>query len=50
MRKGEWDQIVEPKVEELSDPWSDNVDVHVYINNHYEGSAPKSIQRINELL
>ncbi|MBN1561228.1 DUF72 domain-containing protein, partial [candidate division KSB1 bacterium] len=52
-----WNEIVEPKDDELAqlakmidDLWSDNVDVHVYVNNHYEGSAPKSIMRIRELL
>jgi uncharacterized protein YecE (DUF72 family) len=52
---GDWSQIVEPKDEELShlvkmilELWGDKIDVHVYLNNHYEGSAPKSISRILE--
>ena len=55
--KGNWDKIVEPKDDELSDLgdmlqqlWRDNVEVHLYVNNHYEGSAPKTIERIEELL
>lgn len=53
--QGDWSQIIEPKDDELSklvrmilDLWGDKVDVHVYVNNHYEGSAPKSIGRILE--
>ena len=55
--KGNWDTIVEPKDDELADLtdmlqqlWREKVEVHLYVNNHYEGSAPKTIERIEELL
>jgi len=52
-----WDRIVAPKDEELprvvgvvDDLLNEGVDVYVNVNNHYEGSAPLTIERINELL
>lgn len=52
-----WDQIVEPKDEELDKVAeiiyylkSKKVDAYVYVNNHYEGSAPLTIQKINNLI
>ena len=51
--KGLWDKILEPKDEELSriskiikDLDSKKLDVYVNVNNHYEGSAPRTIQKI----
>lgn len=48
-----WNQVVAPKNEELEslramldDLQSRNVNVRVYVNNHYEGSAPMTIERI----
>ena len=32
--------------EELKDIMAKQVEVYVYVNNHYEGSAPKTIQKI----
>jgi len=54
--KGNWNEIVDPKpdlpeiasmIRSLS---SGSRVVKVYLNNHYEGSAPKSIERIQELI
>jgi uncharacterized protein YecE (DUF72 family) len=52
-----WDRLVAPKDEELSgitdmvmDMLDQGVDVYVNVNNHYEGSAPQTIDRIRELL
>ena len=52
-----WDQIVAPKDEELKaivemveDLVSRGVDVYLNVNNHYEGSAPLTIERIQGLL
>jgi uncharacterized protein YecE (DUF72 family) len=52
-----WDQIVAPKDEELPeiaqvmrDLVSQGVDVYLNVNNHYEGSAPLTIRRIEGLL
>jgi uncharacterized protein YecE (DUF72 family) len=52
-----WNQIVEPKDEEL-DKVSEiiyylknkKVDTYVNVNNHYEGSAPLTIKKINMLI
>lgn len=50
-----WNQIVEPKDEEI-DKVSEiihylnnkKVDTYVNVNNHYEGSAPLTIRKIEE--
>jgi uncharacterized protein YecE (DUF72 family) len=53
----QWDRVVAPKDEELSgivemlqDLMSRGVNVYVNVNNHYEGSAPLTIERIQRLL
>jgi len=53
----QWNQIVEPKDEELAaiaemidDLLDRGVDVYLNVNNHYEGSAPLTIERIRRLL
>lgn len=52
-----WDRIVAPKDDELSgiatmvgDLLHAGVEVYVNVNNHYEGSAPLTIERIQERL
>ena len=52
-----WNQIVEPKDEELEKVAeiiqylkNKKVDTFVNVNNHYEGSAPLTIQKINKLI
>ena len=52
-----WHSLVEPHDEELDriasmvrDLLGRGVDVAVYVNNHYEGSAPLTIGRLNERL
>jgi uncharacterized protein YecE (DUF72 family) len=52
---GRWDTIVESKDEELPDIIrmirdleSRNVDIYVNVNNHFEGSAPLTIDKIRE--
>lgn len=52
---GYWREIVEqkndlPDIVDLIDKLSEKGIVTVNVNNHYEGSAPKTIQRIEELL
>ncbi|MCF8243075.1 MAG: DUF72 domain-containing protein [Melioribacteraceae bacterium] len=54
---GDWSKIVEPKDNELhriadmiADLLSREVDVYLNINNHYEGSAPLTIERIKTIL
>jgi len=51
--KGIWNKIIEPKDDELSritkiieELNTRNIDVYVNVNNHYEGSAPLTIERI----
>ena len=53
----QWAQIVAPKDEELSavvdmigDLLDRGIDVYLNVNNHYEGSAPLTIDRIRQLL
>ena len=53
----QWNQIVAPKDEELAaiaemidDLLDRGVDVYLNVNNHYEGSAPLTIERIRQLL
>jgi uncharacterized protein YecE (DUF72 family) len=55
--KGNWDKIYEPKDDELSritkiiqEIHSRNLDVYVNVNNHYEGSAPLTIEKIRKVL
>jgi uncharacterized protein YecE (DUF72 family) len=52
-----WNKVVAPKDEELpeivrvvNDLLDEGVEVYVNVNNHYEGSAPLTIARIQELL
>jgi len=52
-----WDRIVAPKDEELpaivammEDLVRRGVSVYLNVNNHYEGSAPRTIERIRALL
>lgn len=52
-----WNQIVEPKDDELSKVAeminylkSKKVDLYVNVNNHFEGSAPLTINKINNLI
>ncbi|MCO6473787.1 MAG: DUF72 domain-containing protein [Melioribacteraceae bacterium] len=54
---GNWNEIVEPKDEELSriagmiyDLLNREVEIYLNVNNHYEGCAPKTIDRIKNLL
>jgi uncharacterized protein YecE (DUF72 family) len=53
----DWSKIVEPKDSELDkivdvirDMLSRDVDVYLNVNNHYEGSAPLTIEKIKKLL
>jgi len=53
----DWSQIVSPKDEDikslvnmLSDLESRNMESFVFVNNHFEGSAPRTITRIQESL
>jgi len=53
----DWSQIVEPQDKDitslanmLTDLSSRKVESFVYVNNHFEGSAPKTITRIREEL
>lgn len=54
--KGNWNEIVEPKddlsevVKMIHDLTKGSKLVKVYLNNHYEGSAPLSINRLQALL
>ena len=52
-----WNAIVDPKDEELDclvsllhRLMSRDVEIYLNVNNHYEGSAPLTIQRIRERL
>lgn len=54
---GNWDKVLEPKNKELysiaqmvNDLLNRKVDVYVNMNNHYEGSAPLSIKRLEKFL
>jgi uncharacterized protein YecE (DUF72 family) len=54
---GEWNKIIEPKDEELhqlvemiNELYERKVDVFLSVSNHYEGSAPLTIARIEKLL
>jgi len=53
---GRWDKIVAPKDDELAavaemveEMVTQGIDVHLNVNNHYEGSAPETIDRIRAL-
>ena len=53
----DWGEIVAPKdgdlqslASMLTDLRTRNVETYLYVNNHFEGSAPRTIVRINELL
>jgi uncharacterized protein YecE (DUF72 family) len=57
MSQGNWNKIYEPKDDELSritkiieEIHSRNLDVYVNVNNHYEGSAPLTIEKIRKVL
>jgi uncharacterized protein YecE (DUF72 family) len=52
-----WDERVAPKEDELkevaamvSDLLNEGVSVYVNVNNHYEGSAPRTIEQLEALL
>ena len=52
-----WDRIVEPKDGELAkqvkmvrDLRQRNHDIFINVNNHYEGSAPRTIEKFEALL
>jgi uncharacterized protein YecE (DUF72 family) len=52
-----WNQIVDPKDNELEKIAeminflkNNNVDTYVNVNNHFEGNAPLTIQKINKLI
>ncbi len=52
-----WNEIIQPKDEELSKIFSvvaelinKGVDVFINVNNHYEGSAPLTIRKIEKLI
>jgi len=54
---GQWDRILQPKDDELEhiahivrDLLERKVEVYVNMNNHYEGSAPLSIRRLEKFL
>lgn len=54
---GQWDQIVVPREDELRgiaeivrDLLEEGVNIYVNVNNHYEGSAPLSIERLLEFM
>ena len=54
---GEWNKILDPKDEELekliemiTELLERNIDIYLNVNNHYEGSAPLTIKKINKLL
>ena len=53
----QWNRIVEPRDEELAavsemvvDLLEQGVGVYLNVNNHYEGSAPLTIDRVRRLL
>ncbi len=53
----DWSQVVAPRdkdiialAEMLKDLVSRDIESFVFVNNHFEGSAPRTIARINELL
>lgn len=55
--QGIWNRILEPKDQELAritkiieEMHAKNLDVYVNVNNHYEGSAPLTIEKIQKLM
>ena len=55
--KGNWDQLVATKDDDLKniskiimDLAGQGADVFVNVNNHYEGSAPLTIERIQKII
>ncbi len=55
--KGDWSKIIEPRDEELnkivkiiSEMLDREIDIYLYVNNHYEGSAPLTIEKIKTML
>jgi uncharacterized protein YecE (DUF72 family) len=53
----QWNQVVAPRDEELAavvsmvrDLLERGIDVYLNVNNHYEGSAPLTIERLQRLL
>ena len=55
--KGNWNKIYESRDDELSkimkvieEIHSKNLDIYVNVNNHYEGSAPLTIEKIRQAL
>jgi len=55
--RGIWNRILEPKEDDLNqlvrvieEIRSRNLDLYINVNNHYEGSAPMTIQRIQNLI
>ncbi|NTU72958.1 DUF72 domain-containing protein [Candidatus Roizmanbacteria bacterium] len=55
--KNVWDKIVDPRDDELlhlrnivNDLRERRHHVYIYVNNHYEGSAPRTIEKIKALL
>lgn len=54
---GNWNRIIEPRDKELKkiaeiikDLLENKIEVYVNVNNHYEGSAPLSIKRLEKFL
>ncbi|MBR9979379.1 MAG: DUF72 domain-containing protein [Bacteroidetes bacterium] len=54
---GKWNRIIEARDEELQhitelvqEMLACDMDVFLNVNNHYEGSAPLTIEKIRELL
>jgi uncharacterized protein YecE (DUF72 family) len=54
---GNWNKIYDSRDEELSritkiieEIHSKNLDIYANVNNHYEGSAPLTIEKIRKLL
>jgi len=54
---GNWNKVIEPKDDEISkiveiinDMLSKETDVYLNVNNHFEGSAPLTIQKFQKLL
>lgn len=53
----DWSQIVDPRNEDIShlvsmirDLESRDFRPYIYVNNHFEGSAPRTISRVLDLL
>lgn len=55
--KGIWNRILEPKNDEIAkitkvieEMHARNLEVYVNVNNHYEGSAPLTVERIRSMM